>query len=155
MKIHVPGTHGKRQHTIAFTMVEAAVSFSIMGITFIGLFSGLAWGFTMVQWTREDSRATQVMLDKMEQFRLFNWDQIVTNSLPATFNVPYYEVAGTTESSFSYTGAISVEAAPINAAYADNLRTIRVQVGWTSGGLSHSREIQTLVGKNGLQKYLF
>jgi hypothetical protein len=154
MKIIITIKSQRCWRRFAFSMVEAMVSFGIMGITFIGLFAGMGWGFTMLQWTRENARATQVMLDKMEQFRLFNWDQITTNGLPSSFVTPYYEGI-TSSSGFCYTGTVAIASSPMTAAYAQNLRLVTIGINWKSGGLSHSRQIQTLIGKNGLQKYLY
>jgi hypothetical protein len=138
----------------AFLLVEAVVGFAIVGLLFIGLFSGLAWGFAMVEWSRENARATQVMLDKMEQFRLFKWSDIVSGSVPTSFIEPFYENASGTQG-FNYTGTVTLASAPLTEPYADHMRLVTVGVQWSSGGQSHTRTISTLVAQSGLQKYLF
>ncbi len=150
------GRFQTRSASIAgFTLVETVVSFAILGIVFIGLFSGMAWGFTMVQWTRENARATQIMLDKMEQYRLFSWEQIITNGLPTTFVASYYESPQAAERGFTYTGNVSISDAPLSESYISQMRCVTVRVSWTSGKLSHTREISTLVAATGLQRHLY
>jgi len=55
----------------------------------------------------------------------------------------------------NYTGVVTVARAPITEGYAAKMRLVTVQLNWLSGGLSHTREISTLVAENGLQKYLW
>ena len=154
-KLKNPSQRGGNTRLAAFMLVEVVVSFAIMGILFIGLFSGLAWGFTMAQWSRENARATQVMVDKMEQFRLFTWSDLTSGNVQSSFSEPLYETPDGVSQGINYTGVVTVARAPITEGYAAKMRLVTVQLNWLSGGLSHTREISTLVAENGLQKYLW
>ncbi len=155
MNLTDPSLRASRGRLAAFMLVEVVVGIAIVGLVFIGLFSGLAWGFATVQWSRENARATQVMLDKMEQFRLIKWSDINSGTIPTQFIEPFYESAATGAQGFDYTGRVTIAAAPLAEAYAPKMRLVTVHLEWTSGGTPHTREISTLVGESGLQRYLF
>src|SRR5207244_2048787 len=79
-----------------FTLIEVLIGMAIVGGLIITLYTGLAWGFRVIRLARENIRATQVMAEKMETIRLYNWDQVTSNGfIPSTFNVPYYPVGQT------------------------------------------------------------
>jgi hypothetical protein len=61
---------------------------------------------------RENIRATQILEEKMEVVRLFNWDQVVNlpGYIPTNFIAPFYANNPTNPpaGSFNYTGAVLV-----------------------------------------------
>ena len=59
-----------------YTLVEALAAAVIPGFVGASVYWGLASGFTLIQTTRENLRATQVMLQKIEAIRLFTWSEI-------------------------------------------------------------------------------
>src|SRR5439155_12140355 len=76
----------------AFTFVEVLVAVLIMGLMMFSLFACFSSGFTIIQSARENLRATQILLQRMEAVRLFTWRQTLdtTNYLKPTF-VDYYD----------------------------------------------------------------
>src|SRR5262245_17486438 len=58
----------------AFTLVEVMMGVLVLGIMVVSLYTGFAFGFTQIRIARENVRATQVLLEKMEVMRLLNWD---------------------------------------------------------------------------------
>src|SRR5438132_5136178 len=75
---------GRRLH--GFTLAEAIVGMGVVGVLIMSLYAALTSGFSAVQSGREDMRATQILVKKMDQIRLFNWDQITNGtSIPASF----------------------------------------------------------------------
>src|SRR6266498_2256567 len=64
---------------IAYSIVEVMVAVFLLGIFIISLFAGLSSGFAVVQLARENLRATQILVQKMESVRLYNWTEL-TNS---------------------------------------------------------------------------
>src|SRR5437870_1691715 len=75
----------------AFTLVEVIVCTAIVSILFVSLYGGIASGFSLVTLARENLRANQVILEKMETIRLYNWDQVNSNGfLPSSFTAPFY-----------------------------------------------------------------
>ena len=62
-----------RPHQQGFTMMEALVAMLISGIMFTALYAGLSGGFRIIKMSRENTRATQIMLEHMEICRLYKW----------------------------------------------------------------------------------
>jgi hypothetical protein len=146
-----------RLHVRAFTLIDALFAMAMAGVMFTALYAGLAFGFKMVKMARENTRATQIMLEKMETIRLYTWSQINSNGFIPTnkFVVPYYSVNGT-NSSLVYTGQFFVEASGIRHSYSNDMKKITVRVDWGSlGNSNRTRTMSTYVSKNGLQSYVF
>ena len=138
-----------------FGLIDALFAMVIAGVMFLALYSGLAFGFKVIRMARENTRATQIMLEKMETVRLYTWTQITnTGFIPTNqFTVPYYAVG--TNSSLLYTGRVLVEASGVGSSYADNMRKVTVQLQWAPTGLLRSRSMSTYVARNGLQTYVY
>ena len=74
----------------AFSLVEVMIATAVVGIFFVGLYTGIGQCFSILANAREDLRANQILLDKMEEMRLYNWDQInsygtADSFIPSTF----------------------------------------------------------------------
>jgi type II secretory pathway pseudopilin PulG len=155
-------TAGKRSREAAFTLVDALFAMAISGVMFLALYAGLSSGFNVIKMARENTRATQIMLEKMETIRLYTWNQVTNPGfIPTnTWTVPYYAVAGAT-SGLMYTGRITIAAADVYngfgsaASYAPNMRKLTVRVDWGNiGGKPRTRTMSTYVTRNGLQNYV-
>ena len=147
---------------MAFTLTEVMVATAVMVIIFLALFSGIAYGLTEVQLSRENLRATQILLERMEGIRLYTFDQLVSsNMFPASFTAAYYPLAVTNQSSqgIVYYGQFAISDSQTGTDYNSNLRAVTVSVSWTnthwSKQIPHSRQMQTLVGRYGIQNYTF
>jgi type II secretory pathway pseudopilin PulG len=153
----------------AFTLVEAVVSLAIGAFMLLALYASFAAGFAKVEVTRDDVRATQIILKRLEGIRLCTFDQvqnIVTNppTLTDCFD-PTDQAAG----SGGVTYLISYDASTpsTNAmpdAYRTNMLLVTVTVSWTNSfrnsstnisKLVHRRLMQTYVARNGMQSYVF
>src|SRR5688572_12216267 len=100
----------------AFTLAEVLVAVSLMSVAFVSLYLGISSSFAITQLSRENLRATQIMLERMEGIRLYNWNQLIfSNMIPSTFTAHYYP-AGTNGGSkgIMYGGEISVGSANLN-----------------------------------------
>src|SRR5262245_41064820 len=85
----------ERRQTGAYTITEVIVAAFILGIMSASLFAGLASGFDVVRLGRENLRATQIMVQRMEDLRLYTWAQITNPAyLKPTF-VDWYNPLGT------------------------------------------------------------
>jgi len=154
-------SRGKRGYTFAEVLIAMGI------LTFVGtaLFVGFNAGFFLIQSTRENLRATQILVQKMEAVRLFTWSQVgdTNNYLNSTFTEVYDPLGATNNCSGpKYTGSVKVSmpaAGALPEAYRTNMRTITVNVSWTSrnGGktIPHQREMQTRVARNGMQNYIW
>ncbi len=142
----------------AYTIIETIVAVAVAGVLFSACLAGFSYGFSGVQADRENSRAVQILLEKMELVRLYNWAQITradTNTyLPNTFTAPFYPNASN-NGGFDYIGTVTITNAAIPVAYSNDLKTISVAVTWTSGKVTHSRSMSTFVSQYGLQNYIY
>jgi len=142
----------------AFTLIETLVAMGVVGIMVGVLYTAITLGFSSIRTSRENLRATQIMVEKMEVIRLLNWDQaVVTNVLPATF-VAYYDPIGATNGKgpgVTYTGTIEVKQFPTAKTYQPEMREVTVQVDWVTGGLKHSRKLKSHVAHYGIQNYVY
>lgn len=150
----------------AFTLVEAMCAAAIAAILILALFTGLTSGFKLTQLERENLRATQIALARMEGLRLYAWssNQLFSPAmLPNTFTEYYYpsNLGGFAGNNTVYTGSVKI--ANINftptASYSPNMQQIVINVGWqdTFYGRTnyHVRTYSTYVAKYGLQNYVF
>lgn len=151
-----------RRAQAAFTLSEVVIAVGLLAISFISLYAGMSAGFAMTRVSRENLRATQIMVEKMEGIRLFNWNQVtLSNMIPSTFTERYYPgLANGQASGITYTGTITVtDPASLQfyppRSYDTNMRVVSVEVRWRSGDVPRSRRMSTLVSKNGLQNYVY
>src|SRR5262245_38363004 len=144
----------------AFTLLEVMVGCVILGMMTTAL-CGCIWsGFSLVQSSRENLRANQILVQRTEAIRLFNWDQIQdTNYLKPTF-VEYYDPQTTNSLGIAYNGFVS-SSVPTNlpAAYRDKMRVINVTLFWTNtvgnSRTVRSRQWQTYAAQYGMQNYIW
>ena len=148
-----------RRLQAGFTLAEVVIAVGILGVSFISLYAGMTAGFALTKVSRENLRATQIMVERMEGIRLFNWNQIVaSNMIPSTFTTQYYPaVGGGTASGELFSGTMTLTNAVLSPApsYTTKLRMLTVTVDWQSGDAKRTRSMTTLVGADGLQNYVF
>ncbi len=141
----------------AFTLVEVMMGVAILSVGFASLYLGFSHGFAIIQVTRENLRATQILQEKMETIRLFSWNQITDAAArgPYTFSENFYPLAGSGNQGISYSGTRIITNAPISERYSNDLMMVIVQLKWISGKVERQREMKTLVSHYGLQNYIF
>jgi len=139
----------------AFTFVEVIIAMAAVGVVVVALYMGISSGFSIIRLARENLRATQIMVEKMETVRLYNWDQICSNGfIPSPFQAPYYSQGLVTNPPIYY-GTVSLDTAPISPDYSNDLKRIVVNISWTSGDVPRQRQITTFVSRYGLQNYIY
>src|SRR5438045_9636752 len=127
-----------------FTLIELVVAMAIIGAVIGALYSSLTSAFASIRLARENLRATQILLEKMEGIRLYDWDQVTSAAfIPRTFLAPY-DPAGSTNSGVVYYGRVSISPVPLSASYANDLRLVTLQLNWTNG-LPRQRQISSYV----------
>lgn len=152
----------------AFSLVEVMVGIVIFGLTCVSLYAGVTFGFNSVQLARENLRATQILLEKMEVIRLYHWDEInEPGFIPATFEARYAPGATATSigpngrpivsaaEGVTYYGTITVSDISMSENYQQRLKRVNLTVRWTTGKLQRSRSLSTLVTQDGLQAYVY
>jgi prepilin-type N-terminal cleavage/methylation domain-containing protein len=145
-----------------YTLVEVLCAVMIAAIAAAVLFVGFDNGFAILRTTREDMRATQILMQKTEAVRLCTWQQLTNVNNVGVFK-EYYFPAGTTNPGTLYVGRITTTGAaanvPNSAVYKGNLHLVTITLAWTNfvGNklVAHSRQMQTLSAKYGMQNYLF
>src|SRR6266704_2436298 len=162
MKISLAIPRPLRAHR-AFSMIEILLASAILGVMFVSLYGGMSSGFAVTRLARENLRATQIMLERLEGIRLYNWNQLCySNMVPATFSTYYYPaLTNASGKGISYQGTISVAAPDLNpsATYADRMRAITVTIYWTNDNgaspLVHRRRMTTYSARDGVQNYVY
>src|SRR5437764_12447175 len=101
-----------RKSRWGMSLVEIVMATGIIAITGDGVISSINYGLCIMRIARENQRATQVMLEKLEAIRLYNWSQ-VTNAdfIPDTFTAPYDPTSPTSSRWTTYYGTMSITAA--------------------------------------------
>jgi hypothetical protein len=160
MKIVFQGSKRARCYKLAYTIAEMAVGIALLGIVFISLYGGMSQGFAVTQVSRENLRATQILLERMEGVRLFNWNQLVySNWVPTAFTNYYYPMTNAGESpGIPYLGTMTVSLNPVlnpGTTYGDKLCAVTTTVNWTSGRVARTRSLTTYVAYNGVQNYVY
>ena len=138
--------------------MEVMVGVAVMAVMLTALYGGFTFAFAEVRLARENVRATQILQEKMEVARLYNWDQVnQAGFIPTQFSESYYASNPTNApaGNFNYSGQVLVTNAPIAETYAGDLRLIRIQVSWKSGNVIRTRQMTTFVSQYGLQKYVY
>jgi prepilin-type N-terminal cleavage/methylation domain-containing protein len=158
--VSTPVTFGSRRNRLqAFTLAEVMVAVGIMAVAFVSLYAGITFCFGVTTLERENLRATQVMLQRMEGIRLFNWNQLTNTTLnPPTFYERYFPGSGTTPASgLTYTGTVEVADLTLDppASYSANMKKITVTVEWSSGNVPRIRSVSTYAAKDGIQNYVY
>jgi len=148
----------------AFTLAEVLVAVALMSVGFVSLYLGVSSSFAVTQMSRENLRATQIMIERIEGIRLYNWNQLnySNNMIPGTF-ISHYFPAGTNGESkgITYGGEINIGVANLNpsATYSDLMRAVTVRVTWTNsirGGqqIVRRRSMTTYAARDGIQNYV-
>jgi prepilin-type N-terminal cleavage/methylation domain-containing protein len=158
MRIRLAITTWKSQASRAFTLVEVMVAFAISAVAFVSLYAGITYGVSLTEVTRENLRATQLIMEKFETIRLYTWDQINGVNgfvIPTAFTNSYAVDTQGTNVGVVYTGNMKIIDAPLNASYSGDLKLVTVTLTWTSAGAQRSRAMQTLIARQGLQQYVY
>jgi Tfp pilus assembly protein PilV len=162
-----------------FSIIENVIGMLVVGILVTALYGVISNGMRTEQWNREDLRATQLLIEKMDQLRVINWDQLAdTNAVPRTFEARLNPeetpalrarvisiggaltnmVMNTTDGSKSlvYSGSILVTNAPAGTTYSSEMKQVTVTLNWTSAaGLPRTRSFTTFVARYGMQNYRY
>jgi len=127
-----------------------------MGMVFVALYAGMATGFVSVRASRENLRATQILLEKFETLRLYNWEQITNNGfLPPAFTNRY--AANQSSKGVQYVGTVTITSnmpPGMTEPYIEDMRMVTIRLEWGSSGIPRSRTITNFVSKYGLQLYI-
>ncbi|MCI0747741.1 MAG: hypothetical protein L0Y58_20230 [Verrucomicrobia subdivision 3 bacterium] len=138
-----------------FSILEGLIGAVIMGTLFVSLYAGMTGGFSSIRRARENLRASQILLEKFETIRLYNWEQINTPGfVPATFT-NYYAPNAATRGTVYYGRVVISTNLPIPEVYNEDMRLVDIELAWQSGSTTCTRNVLSLVARYGLQHYIY
>jgi prepilin-type N-terminal cleavage/methylation domain-containing protein len=167
MRMQFTKKNSGRTAESAFSLLEVLVAAVVVAIIYASLFAGISTTFSMLQTVRENLRATQIMVSRMEGLRLCAWSNsqlFNTNVVPSAFTDTFYPIGlnSTTNCGTVYSGTMTIMQNPglsPNASYAANMALVTITVTWTNGANGvvniHRRSMSTYVAKYGLQNYVY
>lgn len=139
---------------MAFSLTELVIAMALLATVLGALLTSFTAGFFSLKMARENLRATQVMLEKMETIRFYSWSQLTQPGfIPPTFTA-FYDPKDT-NSGVVYSGMLAWSAVPLTVPYANQMTQLTVRVDWQTGDLNRSRTFTTYIARHGLQKYVF
>jgi type II secretory pathway pseudopilin PulG len=142
-----------QRRTAAFTLLEGIICVAVMGIVFVALYAGMATGFASIRTSEENLRATQIMTEKFEAMRLYNWEQVNTDGfIPNTFTARYAPNAA--NQGITYDGTIRLSLAGPEP-YTIDMRMVTITLSWKSGQRTNTRILTSYIGRYGLQNYVY
>lgn len=146
-----------RRLQAAFSLLEATMGMALVGTTVAALFGGFTAGFFTMQMARENLRATQIMLEKVETIRLYSWQQVTTPGfIPSSFTNYYDPLAPEGQKGVVYYGTLTITTnPPVGTSYSKDMALVTVTLQWKTGNLDRSRTFQTYISRYGLQDYIY
>lgn len=139
----------------AFTLAEVVISVGILTISAVGLMGSFRYAFFAMRMARENQRATQIILERAEAIRCFNWDVLISGTnVPPTFT-EYYDPTVTNAMGTVYSGTVKIDNVPFSNSYSTNMRQMTITVAWTTAGIQRGRTNITYVSRDGVQNYVY
>lgn len=134
-------THPQRTDVDGFTLIEVMLAAAVMLAGIMGMMQVVTSASEMLDASRKQTIATQMMHGEIEKIRVTDWAQL--ELLPETQEVPVNSSFQPISEGFRCSRAISTVRA--------GMKQISYTVTWTGNtGRSYSRSSSTYVGKNGL-----
>jgi prepilin-type N-terminal cleavage/methylation domain-containing protein len=157
MRILIPERLNSGSRQTGYTLAEVMVGIAIMSVMFLTLYMGFTQGFGVVQNSRENLRATQILQQQAEVIRLYTWEQVDPNAgmVPTTTTWTFYPLGGGGDQGITYTGTVNIGPAPMTESYATDHRLVTFALTWKSGNIQRKRQISTLISKYGLHNYIY
>ena len=134
--------HSRQTNSSAgFTLVEVAVSATVMLLVITGMLTAISSGMQMVRTSQQTSVASDLITHEINELRMLPWTTVSSLSANNTLSLP---------SRF----AVVAEGMTIRrtvVAEATDLRRITFTISWTNHlGSAVSRSEEVLIAKNGL-----
>ena len=157
--VKVVGKDGRRAGLMrcrcaAFSMIEVLFAMLIVGMMVVALYAAIATSTSWLRDSQENQTVNQIMSEKLDTIRLYNWDQINSNGFIQT-NFTVGNDPARTNSSAYYTGRVALLKNPVAETYASNLVQVTVNVAWVSPtGRAQNRSMSTFVTTYGIQSFV-
>jgi len=138
----------------AFTLIEVLVGVAILAVTTVSLYGAFSFGFSTIKLSQEEVRADQILVQKLETLRIYDWSNVTNGYIPASFSTTFSTTGS--ETGVTYDGTVTVSPfvpTAANESYSNCLRQVTASVEWNSGGVLRTRSMTTLVSEYGIQNY--
>ena len=152
------GVAGQKSAEAGFTLAEILVGSALLAVMAVSLYGGVSFGFANINLARQNLRATQVALEKMEITRMYSWEQINSNGfVPPTFTAPFFPGGGGSNSDggLTYYGTTIITNVNTSTAYSNDMREVRVTLNWTNKNVKQTLQISTYISQYGMQRYIY
>ena len=133
----------------AYSLVETMVATALLTSIVVGLYAAFSFGFATIKLAQEGLRADQILVQKLETLRIYDWSKITNGYLPTNITTSFATNGG----GVIYGVSIAVAPAPVTESYSNQLKQVTVSLSWLSGGVNRNRSMTTLVSQNGIQTY--
>jgi|KBSMisStandDraft_5_1062788.scaffolds.fasta_scaffold288566_1 Tfp pilus assembly protein PilV len=150
--------HFPSRARLGHTLAEVLVAAAFLGISVISLYTGFFSGFQLTHISRENVRATQILVKKIETIRLCSWDQLP--NFPTTFQETFdARVIQNGNQDLIYYGTVTFGSpdAVGDTSYKTNMLLVTVSLAWTNLNgrtpIVHQQQMQTHVARFGSQNY--
>ncbi len=147
--------------SLAFGLTEVLVGSAVAGVVLLAVFAGMGSSFEIMQLSREDMRATQIMVERLEAIRGSGWSKL-TNSTPPAFTEYFTpNSSGSGGAGVAFNGVVILSAptfattpSPVPT-YLSDMTNVTIQLTWmnSASGTTRFRRVRsmsTFVTKNGI-----
>jgi len=129
-----------------FTLMEVGVAVTVLTTVFVGGFGSLLMGYNLIESSRDQTRASQILQSEFEEIRTMNWADL--DALPATDTyAPSTDFVDAFGNKYSITRAVTNK-------HVDQ-KQISVVVTWTEGAKTKTLEYITWYTEDGFSDYYF
>ena len=128
------------------------VAGALLAFIVVSLYAAFAFGFGLIKLAQENVRADQILVERMETLRAYNWSKISGGSYISTNFVVGFSGTNGAWRGVLYTGTVAVAPPPSNESYTNSLRQVTVTLAWTSGA-PRTRSMTTFVSQYGVATY--
>lgn len=130
-----------------FTLIEVMVGSVLMLVVFAGGFGALIQGNRLIESSRDETRASQILQSEIEDLRTHDWTTLTALPTEAKYNP---------QSSFTDAYAARYTIKRVIATRSATQKRITLMVAWQdSRSTTHTREYITLITKDGLYDYYY
>jgi Tfp pilus assembly protein PilV len=133
-----------------FALIEVLIASGLLAFLVFSLYTAFSFGFATIKVNQESVRADQILVQKLETLRMYDWTKVNSSYIPTNFTVTY---STTGNQGVTYDGTISIADSPVSESYSNTLRQVTVSLSWVSGGSLRNRSMTTFVSENGIQTY--
>jgi Tfp pilus assembly protein PilV len=154
-----PSRKNERASAGGFTLVETLVAVFVSSFMLTALYACFACGYSIVKMSREDLRATQILLERMETMRVSDYSKLTDPAKYPTNTTVYFDEVNAAQGKGGTAYTVTFDARRLPAPkpqsqFYTNMLEVTVRASWMSGKVQRSRSMQTYVARQGIQQYV-